>query len=201
MKNPDKACAQLDQLPRLLDMYKYRNQMINFYLKRNRCVYNVIALSGGRHQESTSCLLSSQMLTCPCLGGMPGIPGANGMPGIPGPYGARGDKGAGGEQGRPGAKGGLGGKGDRGQRGQNGSPGKTGPNGSNGKKGEPGSSGAKGDAGWKGEKGDVAASGAISASNWKQCVWKNIGLNLNSGKIKVNLFSKEILSLTQCKSG
>ena len=129
--------------------------------------------------------LPTQRVKCSCSGGMPGIPG---MPGMPGPYGARGDKGDSGSRGErgptgimgtPGPRGTPGEKGGRGSRGQTGTPGKTGPSGAKGDRGSPGT---KGDAG---PKGDAAGAGPIPATNWKQCVWKNINDAKDSGKLKV----------------
>ena len=42
----------------------------------------------------------------------------------------------------------------------------------------------KGEQGSKGEKGEIVNS-AVSQTNWKQCVWKNLGADGDSGKIKV----------------
>ena len=58
-------------------------------------------------------------------------------------------------------------------------PGARGPCGDKGESGDQGRPGARG------EKGDAAAVGPIPATNWKQCVWKNIDDDKDSGKLKV----------------
>ena len=134
--------------------------------------------------------------------GFSGIPGSNGIPGMPGIPGAPGPQG---QQGRDGAKGEPGVKGPRGitgTRGQKGNPGSLGKNGapgmmgikgdkghegSRGSSGPPGIKGVKGEQGSKGEKGEIVNS-AVSQTNWKQCVWKNLNDDRDSGKIKVQKY-------------
>ena len=89
-----------------------------------------------------------------------GIPGSNGIPGMPG---------------IPGAPGMMGIKGDKGDEGSRGSS------------GPPGIKGVKGEQGSKGEKGEIVNS-AVSQTNWKQCVWKNLNDGRDSGKIKVQKY-------------
>ena len=69
----------------------------------------------------------------------------------------------------------LGEKGNEGSRGNSGQPGKMGIKGARGVAGD---QGIKGD---KGEKGEDA----VLQTNWKQCVWKNLNDDRDSGKIKV----------------
>ena len=45
----------------------------------------------------------------------------------------------------------------------------------------------KGEQGSKGEKGEIVNS-AVSQTNWKQCVWKNLNDGRDSGKIKVQKY-------------
>ena len=134
--------------------------------------------------------------------GFSGIPGSNGIPGMPGIPGAPGPQGP---QGKDGAKGESGVKGPRGMtgtRGQKGNPGSLGKNGapgmmgikgdkghegSRGSSGPPGIKGVKGEQGSKGEKGEIVNS-AVSQTNWKQCVWKNLNDGRDSGKIKVQKY-------------
>ena len=75
----------------------------------------------------------------------------------------------------PGAPGMMGIKGDKGDEGSRGSS------------GPPGIKGVKGEQGSKGEKGEIVTS-AVSQTNWKQCVWKNINDDRDSGKIKVQKY-------------
>ena len=89
-----------------------------------------------------------------------GIPGSNGIPGMPG---------------IPGAPGMMGIKGDKGDEGSRGSS------------GPPGIRGVKGEQGSKGEKGEIVTS-AVSQTNWKQCVWKNLDDDRDSGKVKVQKY-------------
>ena len=62
--------------------------------------------------------------------------------------------------------------------------GDKGHGGSRGSSGPPGIKGVKGEQGSKGEKGEIVNS-AVSQTNWKQCVWKNLNDDRDSGKIKV----------------
>ena len=55
-----------------------------------------------------------------------------------------------------------------------------------GARGTVGDQGIKGD---KGEKGEsvTSPSSAVPQTNWKQCVWKNLNDDRDSGKIKVRV--------------
>ena len=129
------------------------------------------------------------------------IPGSNAIPGMPGFPGApepQGQQGKDGPKGEPGVKGQRGMTGTRGQKGnpkygENGAPGMMGikrdkgHEGSRGSSGPPGIKGVKGEQGSKGEKGEIVNS-AVSQTNWKQCVWKNLNDGRDSGKIKVKKY-------------
>ena len=127
------------------------------------------------------------------------ILGSSGMPGIPGATGPQGQIGRDGAKGEPGVKGprvttgARGGKGNPGSPGKNGAPGMVGVIGnkddeeSGGSSEPPGIKGVKGEQGSKGEKGEIVNS-AVSQTNWKQCVWKNLNCNRDSGKIKVQKY-------------
>ena len=65
--------------------------------------------------------------------------------------------------------------------------GNKGDEGSRGSSGPPGIKGVKGEQGSKGEKGEIVNS-AVSQTNWKQCVWKNLNDDRDSGKIKVQKY-------------
>nr|XP_058967939.1 collagen triple helix repeat-containing protein 1-like [Pocillopora verrucosa] len=122
---------------------------------------------------------------------MPGIPGAPGPQGQQGKDGAKGEPGVKGPRGMTGTRG-L--KGNPGSLGKNGAPGMMGIKGDKGREGSRGSSGppgikgVKGEQGSKGEKGEIV-SGAVSQTNWKQCVWRNSD-GRDSGKIKDCSFNK-----------
>ena len=139
--------------------------------------------------------------------GFSGIPGSNGipgMPGIPGAPGPQGQQGKDGAKGEPGVKGPRGMTGTRGQKGNPGSLGKNGApgmmgikgdkghEGSRGSSGPPGIKGVKGEQGSKGEKGEIVNS-AVSQTNWKQCVWKNLNDDRDSGKIKVQKYLENVM--------
>ncbi|XP_066030720.1 collagen triple helix repeat-containing protein 1-like [Pocillopora verrucosa] len=131
----------------------------------------------------------------PGFSGIPGSNGIPGMPGIPGAPGPQGQQGKDGAKGEPGVKGPRGMTGTRGQKGNPGSLGKNGApgmmgikgekghEGSRGSSGPPGIKGVKGEQGSKGEKGEIVNS-AVSQTNWKQCVWKHLNDDRDSGKIK-----------------
>ena len=58
-----------------------------------------------------------------------------------------------------------------------------------GMKGERGivaNQGRKGDKGEKGESVKASQASVVPQTNWKQCVWKSINSNTDTGKIKVN---------------
>ena len=83
-------------------------------------------------------------------------------------------------------------KGDIGKPGSEGPPGPKGAQGILGLKrttGQEGPRGAKGEAGDKGSQGSPGPKGppGTLGSNWKQCVWKNIAHDKDTGLIKVTL--------------
>lgn len=123
--------------------------------------------------------------------GFPGIPGSNGMPGMPGIPGPQGPSGRDGTKGQTGDKGSRGMLGQKGERGNEGPRGKSGPPGMMRMKGASGIVGDQGVKGDKGEKGEsvTGPSSAVSQTNWKQCVWKNLNDDRDSGKIKVRIGS------------
>ena len=99
------------------------------------------------------------------------MPGKHGTPGAPG-----GD-------GRDGRDGRDGGKGDQGLQG------KTGPQGLPGDKGPAGvkrKEGYKGEPGAQGPPGQIWELGPMPFKNWKECVWKNLNDNRDSGLVKVS---------------
>jgi len=123
--------------------------------------------------------------------GFPGVPGSNGMPGMPGLPGPQGPVGRDGIKGQTGDKGSQGTLGPKGEKGNEGPRGKSGPPGMIGIKGAPGivgDQGIKGDKGMKGES--VTSPSAVPQNNWKQCVWKNLNDDRDSGKIKDCSFNK-----------
>ena len=85
-----------------------------------------------------------------------------------------------------------------GSLGKNGAPGMMGikgdkgHEGSRGSSGPPGIKGVKGEQGSKGEKGEIVNS-AVSQTNWKQCVWKNLNDDRDSGKIKVQKYPENAI--------
>jgi len=124
--------------------------------------------------------------------GFPGIPGSNGMPGMPGIPGPQGPQGRDGVKGQTGDKGSQGLLGERGEKGNEGPRGKSGPPGKMGIKGSRGIAGDQGIKGDKGEKGEsvTSPSSAMPQTNWKQCVWKNLNDDRDSGKVKDCSFNK-----------
>ena len=82
--------------------------------------------------------------------------------------------------------------------GKNGAPGMMGikedkgDEGSRGSSGPSGIKGVKGEQGSKGEKGEIVNS-AVSQTNWKQCVWKNLNDDRDSGKIKVQKYPENAI--------
>ena len=119
--------------------------------------------------------------------GFSGIPGSNGKQGKDGGKGEPGVKGPRGMTGTRGQKGNPGSFGKNGAPGMMGIKGDKGDEGSRGSSGPPGIKGVKGEQGSKGEKGEIVNS-AVSQTNWKQCVWKNLDDNRDSGKIKVQKY-------------
>lgn len=110
----------------------------------------------------------SHCMHCSCAPGIPGIPGS---PGPAGPAGVAGS---------PGPRGQAGDKGDAGTTGTPGTPGSTGREGPQGAAGDKGSQGAPGPQGPPGTLG----------SNWKQCVFKNLNDDRDSGLVKECVFNK-----------
>lgn len=105
---------------------------------------------------------------CSCAPGIPGIPGS---PGPAGPSGVAGS---------PGPRGPAGDKGDAGTQGTPGSTGRQGPQGIKGDVGDKGSQGAPGPQGLPGTLG----------SNWKQCVFKDLNDDRDTGLVKECVFNK-----------
>ena len=168
------------------------------------CYRNAYAWLSHNCCRKTKRLYTEQCFTSMAIfaHGFSGIPGSNGipgMPGIPGAPGPQGQQGKDGAKGEPGVKGPRGMTGTRGQKGNPGSLGKNGApgmmgikgdkgdEGSHGSSGPPGIKGVKGEQGSKGEKGEIVNS-AVSQTNWKQCVWKNLNDDRDSGKIKVQKY-------------
>ncbi|KAL9975826.1 hypothetical protein ACROYT_G013031 [Oculina patagonica] len=108
---------------------------------------------------------------CFCAPGIPGIPGS------PGPAGPAGVSGS------PGPQGPTGPRGDKGDAGKQGSEGPGGPAGPRGAKGDPGEKGSQGPPGPQGPQGTLGA-------NWKQCVFKNLNEQKDTGLIKECVFHK-----------
>ena len=141
--------------------------------------------------------------TCFCAPGIPGIPGSPGLAGSPGnhgpegpmgPRGNKGDKGPSGRRGTSGPKGAQGPPGPpgptgkRGKAGARGNQGPPGPKGPQGSSGPPGSRGNKGNVGARGIQGPPGPKGALGSAvrNWKQCVFKKLNDDRDSGLVKVN---------------
>ena len=94
-----------------------------------------------------------------------------------------------GKHGTPGASGRDGRDGRDGAKGDQGLQGKTGPQGPPGDKGPAGvkgKEGAKGEPGAQGPPGQIWELGPMPFKNWKECVWKNVNDNRDSGLIKVS---------------
>ena len=96
------------------------------------------------------------------------MPGKHGTPGAPGRDGRDGRDGAKGDQGL------------QGKTGPQGPPGDKGPAGVKGKEG------AKGEPGAQGPPGQIWELGPMPFKNWKECVWKNVNDDRDSGLIKVS---------------
>ncbi|CAH3024853.1 unnamed protein product [Porites evermanni] len=127
-------------------------------------IMTAVMATGGNKQ-------SAQTTQSPsfCYGGcgIPGMPGKHGTPGAPGRDGRDGRDGAKGDQGL------------QGKTGPQGPPGDKGPAGVKGKEG------AKGEPGAQGPPGQIWELGPMPFKNWKECVWKNVNDNRDSGLIKV----------------
>ncbi|XP_078367976.1 uncharacterized protein LOC144651830 [Oculina patagonica] len=114
---------------------------------------------------------------CCCAPGIPGIPGS---PGPAGPAGVAGS---------PGPQGSMGPRGDQGYDGKPGSQGSPGLTGPQGLTGLVGPQGTKGNAGDQGPPGIQGSPGTLRA-NWKQCVFKNLNEEKDTGLIKDCVFNK-----------
>ena len=99
------------------------------------------------------------------------MPGKHGTPGAPGRVGRDG------RDGRDGAKGD---QGLQGKTGPQGPPGDKGPAGAKGKEG------AKGEPGAQGPPGQIWELSPMPFKKWKECVWKNLNDNRDSGLVKVS---------------
>ena len=141
-------------------------------------------------RQQTSSYVSCGHGGCFCAPGIPGIPGSPGPAGPAGVAGSPGSHGAEGPMGPRGIKGDEGARGRQGPSGPNGNKGEAGPPGPKGPHGPSGSAGShgnKGDTGARGSQGLPGPKGAPGsfARNWKQCVFKNLDENKDSGLIKV----------------
>ena len=116
------------------------------------------------------------------------------MPGFPGAQGPQGRDGTKGQTGEKGSQGMLGQERKEGPRGKSGLPGMMGIKGARGIVGDQGIKGNKG------EKGEsvTSPSSVVPQSNWKQCVWKNLNDDRDSGKIKVRC-ERGVLSGIDCE--
>ena len=127
---------------------------------------------------------------CFCAPGIPGIPGSPGpagpagVAGSPGNHGPEGPMGPRGKKGDEGTRGRQGPPGPSGTKGEAGPPGAKGPQGPSGSAGSPGNKGDTGARGSQGSPGPKGAAGSFGR-NWKQCVFKNLDENKDSGLIKV----------------
>ena len=111
-------------------------------------------------------VLKTQRLASPTCA----VSGVPGVPGVPGLNGRDGVKGDGDPVGAPGKKGPKGSSGTKGGQGPVGPPGKTGAKGA------------------QGDKGEEGPSGLIPQRNWKQCAWKALYDEKDSGLIKVSVY-------------
>ena len=103
--------------------------------------------------------------------------------GIPGMHGKHGTPGAPGRDGREGRDGRDGAKGDQGLQGKTGPQGPPGDKGPAGVKGE---EGAKGETGAQGPPGQKWELNPMPFKNWKECAWKNLNDDNDSGLIKAS---------------
>ncbi|XP_015753054.1 PREDICTED: collagen alpha-1(XVII) chain-like [Acropora digitifera] len=124
--------------------------------------------------------MSCGQTSCVCAAGIPGIPG---IPGPAGPAGAAGSHGNRGPEGPMGPRGSKGDEGAQGRRGFQGATGLSGPTGARGDRGEKGARGPQGPPGPRGADG-------LLVKNWKQCVYKDLNDQRDSGLIKECLFNK-----------
>ena len=121
----------------------------------------------------SSCSLIKQSPPFWC-GGVPDTHGKPGSPGLPGRDGR--------DQGSPGKIG---------PQGPPGVTGSVGVKGKDGAKGEPGVQGPPGPKGERGQSGHPGNPGLMPFKNWKECAWKDLNDDKDSGLIKVKL--KELL--------
>jgi len=122
--------------------------------------------------------------SCGCAAGFPGFPGIPGSAGPAGVAGSPGNRGPEGPMGPRGSKGDEGTRGRRGVQGPKGATGLSGPAGARGSRGEKGARGPQGPPGPKGANGLVV-------KNWKQCVYKNLNDDRDTGLIKECIFNKK----------
>ena len=180
------------------------NSHCDNFLKKLLCYFGGQVNITGRQvcpsSYYTFLFLSQKSIIAHGFSGIPGSNGIPGMPGIPGAPGPQGQQGKDGGKGEPGVKGPRGMTGTRGQKGnpgslgKNGAPGMMGIKGDKGDEGSRGSSGPPGIKGVKGEKGEIVNS-AVSQTNWKQCVWKNLDDDRDSGKIKVQKYLENAMKM------
>jgi len=137
-----------------------------------------------RDNETTPQQTFCGQTSCACAAGFPGFPG------IPGPAGPAGVAGSPGSRGPEGPMGPRGNKGDEGARGRHGVQGPKGATGLAGPTGAPGSRGEKGARGPQGPPGPKGADGLL-VKNWKQCVYKNLADQRDTGLIKECIFNKK----------
>ncbi|KAM7449917.1 hypothetical protein ABFA07_002289 [Porites harrisoni] len=124
-------------------------------------------------KKKTSFVSCGQSACCftPGIPGIPGSPGPAGSPGNHGPEGPTGPKGNKGDEGSPG------------KQGLKGDTGPAGPAGPAGSKGQPGVRGLQGPQGPQGATGSLGG-------NWKQCFFKRVDDDKDSGLIKECIFKK-----------
>ncbi|XP_078367967.1 uncharacterized protein LOC144651823 isoform X1 [Oculina patagonica] len=133
-----------------------------------------------RGPQATSSYVACVQSHCCCAPGIPGIPGSSGPAGPAGVAGS------------PGPQGYMGPRGDQGYDGKPGSQGPPGPKGPQGFMGPVGPQGVKGDAGDKGSQGPSGVQGPSGTvrGNWKQCVFKKLNDDKDTGLIKECVFNK-----------
>ena len=153
-----------------LECLRKQTKMLNVSLLKHKLIFFV-----------SSCSLIKQSPPFWC-GGVPGMHGKPGSPGLPGRDG---------RDGREGAKGDQGSSGKIGPQGPPGVTGSVGVKGKDGAKGEPGVQGPPGPKGERGQSGHPGNPGLMPFKNWKECAWKDLNDDKDSGLIKVKL--KELL--------
>ncbi|XP_044173807.1 collagen triple helix repeat-containing protein 1-like [Acropora millepora] len=128
--------------------------------------------------------MSCGQTSCACAAGIPGVPGIPGPAGPAGAVGSPGSRGPKGPVGLRGSKGDEGARGRRGVRGLKGATGFSGPTGARGGRGEKGARGPQGPPGFRGAD-------EMLVKNWKQCVYKNLNDQKDTGLIKECIFNKK----------